>query len=149
VKKNILNMLTLALLSTLLFGCQSEDNSSLHAQKSSPEIQENDKLIVGGKITNISISKTKGNGFVFENDEIIEKVKGIISSAIKENGIVNMANPEYYMDVVYENGKKQSFHLWIGERGQNTTLMDTDDTHTIYTVSKEMSEKLIDIVESN
>ncbi len=147
MKKSFLNMLNLALLSTLLFGCQSEDNSALHAQKSSPELHDNDKLIVDGKITNINISKTKGNGFVFENDEIIETFRGIISSAIKENGIVNMANPEYYMDVVYENGNKQSFHLWIGEKGQNTTIMNTSDTHTIYTVSKEMTEKLIDLVE--
>lgn len=147
MKKSLLNMLTLAVLSTLLLGCQSEDNSELVAQISRPELHDNDKLKLDGKITDISISKTKGNGFVFENDEIIETFRGIISSAIKENGIVNMVNPEYYLDVVYENGNKQSFHLWIGEKGQNTTIMNTSDTHTIYTVSKEMTEKLIDLVE--
>lgn len=147
MKKSLLNMLTLAVLSTLLLGCQSEDNSELDAQISRPELHDNDKLKLDGKITDISISKTKGNGFVFENDEIIETFRGIISSAIKENGIVNMVNPEYYLDVVYENGNKQSFHLWIGEKGQNTTIMNTSDTHTIYTVSKEMTEKLIDLVE--
>jgi hypothetical protein len=129
-------LLTLALLSTLLFGCQSEDNSALLAQKSSPELIDNDKLKVDGKITNISISKTKEDGFVFENDEIIETFRGIISSAIKENGIVNMANPEYYMNVVYENGNKQSFHLWLGKKGQITTLMDTDDTYYLYGFKK-------------
>ncbi|MBB6445620.1 hypothetical protein [Bacillus benzoevorans] len=39
-------------------------------------------------------------------------------------------------------------YLWIGEKGQRSTFMKPEDTHTIYTVSEEKTEKLIELVES-
>ncbi len=150
MRKNILIILIAVLVSSFLFGCQSEDNTALDIEKPTPEIQVADtNLKLDGEITKIIVSKTKGvNATVFEKYEVIETFKNIISGAIKESGIVNMANPELYMDVVYENENKQSFYLWIGEKGQKSTLMKTDDTHTIYTVSEGMNDMVIELVES-
>lgn len=153
MRKNIVTILTVFLVFSLLFGCQSKDNMALETEKPKPsseiQVDDNNQLKLDGEITKIMVSKTKGvNATVFEKKEVIETFKSIISGAIKESGIVNMANPELYMDVVYENGKKQSFYLWIGEKGQKSTLMKTDDTHTIYTVSGEMNDMVIEIVES-
>ncbi|WP_394191812.1 hypothetical protein [Paenisporosarcina quisquiliarum] len=153
MRKNISTILTVFLVSSLLFGCHSEDNMALETEKPKPsseiQVDDNNQLKLDGEITKIIISKTKGvNATVFEKDEVIETFMNIISGAIKESGIVNMANPDLYMDVVYENGNKQSFYLWIGEKGQKSTLMKTDDTHTIYTVSGEMNDMVIELVES-
>lgn len=150
MKKVISLVLLSAFMSVILLGCQSEDSTTINVDKPTPEQQSEDsgKLILDGEITKVSISKTKGNSeTVLEDSSSIETLKSIISSAVKENGEVNMANPEFYMDVTYENENIQSFHLWIGEKGQKSTLMKTDDTHTIYTVSEEMNDKLIDLIE--
>ena len=152
MRKNIVTILTAVLVSSFLFGCQSKDNSmAMETEKPTTEIQveDNNQLKLDGDITKIIVSKTKGvHATVFEKEELIETFKSIISGANKESGIVNMANPELYMDVVYKNENKQSFYLWIGDKGQKSTLMKTDDTHTIYTVSEEMTDMVIELVES-
>ena len=59
-----------------------------------------------------------------------------------------MADPEFYMDVIYNKNNQQSIYLWIGKKGQRSTFMKTEDTSTIYTVSNDMTDKLIELVES-
>lgn len=148
--KKITLFLSLTLLSVLLFGCQSVDNTTKQREPNNSELksEDNNTLIIEDEIAKISISKSKGvNPTVLEEDKDVETFKSIFSNANKELGEVNMANPEYYLDVVYTYENKQSFHLWIGEKGQKSTLMETDDTHTIYTVSEEMTDKLIELVE--
>ena len=151
MKKVISLVLLSAFMSVILLSCQSEDSTTINnVDKTTPEQQSEDseKLILDGEITKVSISKTKGNSeTVLEDSSSIETLKSIISSAVKENGEVNMANPEFYMDVTYENENIQSFQLWLGEKGQKSTLMKTDDTHTIYTISEAMNDKLIDLIE--
>ncbi|MFJ5769825.1 hypothetical protein [Psychrobacillus sp. NPDC093180] len=142
--------LSLALTSVILLGCQSEDRTTIDTDKTNTEQQSenNGKLKFDGEITKVSISKSKGSSAtIFEDDGSIETFKSMISSAVKENGIAEMAKPEFYVDVIYENENKQSFYLWIGEKGEKSTLMKTDDTHTIYTVSEEMTNKLIDLID--
>ena len=167
MKKTLPLVLSLTFVSTILWGCQSGDNTTKDNDKTELEQQtevvskadkdkvetkqseeDNEKLQFDGEITKVSISKSKDNNTtVFDDDESIETIKSLFVSAVKENGIVNMANPEFYMDVVYPNENKKSFHLWIGEKGEKSTLMKTDDTNTIYTVSEELTDKLIDLIE--
>ncbi|MEI5908723.1 hypothetical protein WAK64_16875 [Bacillus spongiae] len=147
--RKIILFLSITLLSVILFGCQSEENPT---KKTEPNIsdlksEDNDNLIIEGEIEKISISKSKGvNPTVFEEDKVFETFKSIFSAAMKEPGDVNILNPEFYLDVVYTNDNQQSFHLWLGEKGQKSTLMNTDETTTIYTVPKEMTDKLIALV---
>ena len=150
MRRIIFLVLSLAFMSVFLLGCQSEDNTTIDVNNTNFEHQskDNEKLKVDGEITKISISKSKGNSgsaTIFEDDESIETLKSIISNAVKEDGIVDMANPEFYMNLIYDNEKEQGFHLLIGEKGEKSKLMKTDDTHTIYTVSEEMTDKLIDL----
>jgi hypothetical protein len=149
MKKFIL-LLSLTFMSAILFGCQSEDNTTLEGEKTNNEIQleDNDNLKIEAEIIKVSISKSKGvSPTVFDEEEALETFRSLIFSAEKEGGIVNMANPEFYMDVIYANETKQGFHLWIGKKGQKSTLMKNDDTHTIFTVSEEMTDKIIGLVE--
>ena len=168
MKKTLSLILSLTFVSTILLGCQSGDNTIKDTDKTKLEQQtevvsktdtdkvetnqqseeDNEKLKLVGEISKVSISKSKGNDTtVFNDDKSIETFNTIFTSAVKEWGIVNMSNPEFYIDVVYSNENKQSFNLWVGKKGEKSTLMRTDDTHTIYTVSEEMTDKLIDLIQ--
>ncbi len=135
-------LLFLILIFVILFGCQSTSKT----QK--PELhQDNITLLLDSKITEVIISdSSKSTVTASENEDYIESFRSILSSAVKEDGIANMSNPDYIVDVVYGNESEQRFDLWIDQTSQRTTLMNTDDTHTIYTLSKEMTDKLILLV---
>lgn len=116
----------------LLFGCQQKETVSNESEWIS-----------------ISISKTKGvDAITFDDQETINALQSIFASAIKVAGIADMTDPEFYLKIVDNKENQQHFHLWIGEKGQKSTLMSTEDTHTIYTISEELTEQLIELVET-
>ncbi len=150
MKKITLVALSLAFMFLFLFGCQSKENISTETNVNSPSLLENNKqLSIDNHFTSVSISKPKGfNKITFDDKESLKAFQDIFSSAVKEDGIVDMAGPEFYMDVVYDKVSQQSLFLWIGEKGQRSTFMKTEDTNTIYTVSSDMTDKLIELVKS-
>ncbi|QFT88681.1 hypothetical protein FIU87_08500 [Bacillus sp. THAF10] len=107
-------------MSVNLYGCQSEIHTTAREpNKSEIEPEENDTLKLNDAISNVFISTSKGvNPTVFEKDKDIKMFKGIFSAAKKEPGDVNMANPEFFLEVIYTNENQESFYLWIGEKGQ-------------------------------
>lgn len=132
MKKFILITLSATFLSSLLFGCQL-----------------NEKAANESEWTSISISKTKGvDAITFDDQETMNTLQSIFASAVKVAGIADMTDPEFYLKVVDDKENQKRMHLWIGEKGQKSTIMNTEDTHTIYTVSEEQTEKLIELVES-
>lgn len=126
--------LSLVVMSVILFGCSSQLN---------------------GKMIKVSISKSSGFSnvnqdfsVVYENQSILNIFESVITKAFKQPGIVDMAKPDLDFEVVYSNGKKQGFHLWLGERGHKGTLMHVVDTHIIYTISEELTNQLIDLLDT-
>ncbi|MFN7252479.1 MAG: hypothetical protein ACK4M9_17120 [Anaerobacillus sp.] len=139
MKKIILFIFLTVFIPATLFGCQSESNS---------EFQASDIL------AKVSISRSTGFGkvnsdffVVYKDDRTLEIFSTVFSTAVQEEGIVNIAEPEFDLEVIYEDGTKQELHLWVGTPGQRSTLMNISNTNTIYTVSKEMTAKLIDLVQ--
>lgn len=137
MKKIILFVLSLSVMSIILIGCQSSDSKGLPDEN----------------ISKVSISKSNGFGkvnseffTVYEDKETLEIFKNAISNAVKLEGIADMAEPEFDIKVVYTDGNKQGYHLWVGEKGQKSTIMNVNDTHTIYSISEEITNKLIDLV---
>lgn len=148
--RKITLFLSLTLLSVILFGCQSEDKPTKQTETYKSEINSEDKyyLYLKDDISKIVISKPKEvNPIVYEEDKDIETIKSVILTAVKGDGIANMANPEYYLDVIYTNENKQSFHLWLGEKGQDSALGKTEDTHTIYRIREEVADKLRELIQ--
>lgn len=143
LKKSIL-VVFLVLFSAILFGCQSANETP----KPDSELpKDNGALLVDRKIIEVIVSESNRSSLTAsENEDFIESFKTILSSAVKMPGIANMANPEYFIEVVYENENKQRFNLWLGQTGEKSTLMKTDETHTIYTMTDEMTDKLITLV---
>lgn len=127
--------LLLALLSIVLFGCNS---------------------LLNGKAIKVSVSKSNGTGsvnpdfyVVFEDKSAIKTFEAVIRKSVKYNGIVNIVKPDYDFEIVYSSGNKRGFHLWLGDKGQKSTLLHTVDTHTIYTISAKMTDKLIELLNND
>jgi len=138
MKKYILTVLLLSLMSVVLIGCQSKDSNE------SSDVN----------ITKVSISKSSGFGkvnsddfyTVYEDKETLDIFKNVITNAVKQEGIVDIAEPEFDVEVIYTDGNKHGYHLWVGEKGQKSTLMDVNDTHTIYLISEDLTNKLINLI---
>lgn len=79
-----------------------------------------------------SLSETNSNKKMkyleLKGKEEIEIFERAVSNSKKEPGIVNMANPEYQFRI-----DEDTYFLWITE--ESGTIMNTKDTHTIYTLS--------------
>ena len=126
-------VLSLTFISSLLLGCQLKEKVS----------NESEWIIV-------SISKTKGVDVItFHDPETINALQSIFDNAVKEPGIVNVTDPEFFLEFVDNKENQHFLHLWIGEEGQRSSLMNTEDTHTIYTVSEKETDQLIELVGSH
>lgn len=138
-----------ALLSTLLFGCQPENDRAEAEEVTSETVAtESEGLLKVGDIAKVELSERKGmDPVVYEELAELEILKDAFSSASRQPGIVNMTNPNYYLKVVMADGEEYYLQLWLGAEGETTSLMDTADTHTIYSVSAAMNVKLIALVE--
>ncbi|MGY3716279.1 hypothetical protein ACWE42_12235 [Sutcliffiella cohnii] len=72
---------------------------------------------------------------IFEEKEDIDLFLHAVDSARREPGVVDMADPEYKFKI-----GKEYYFLWIHEK--SGTIMNTLDTNTIYSLTKESAEKL-------
>lgn len=145
MRQNSLLIGLIVCIMVFLIGCQSHDKA--------PSTNTDIDTTASTGITKVSISEAKGFGFInpeffaeYEDEETLELFRGMISSAIKQQGIVDMIEPEYDLEVVYQDGDKQGYHLWLGDSGQKSTIMNVDNTHTIYTVPAAITDKLINVI---
>lgn len=60
-----------------------------------------------------------------------------------------MSDSEFYLKVIYDSDNNQILYLWIGDEGERSPFMKTEDTHTIYTVSEGLTVQLIELVETH
>ena len=167
VKKKILLLLSFIFIIIVFLGCQTAENiirdsgEAVSRKQSGRIINSNlllddqkDQLVemsesleIDGEIIKVSISNLEDNNkILFDDSESLKVFKEIFTNAVRLNGIVNMVAPEFIIDVVFINENEQKFYLWIGQTGEKSSLMKIDDTHTIYTVSEDMTGKLNDLI---
>ena len=131
------------LISVVLLGCQQQDNK--------PEVKEEIKEVNIFKSNEfkkesldliVSASDT-------DNAEIFETAKNIISNANKQEGVVDTIEPNYDLEIIYKDNSTKELYLWLldVEDGKGS-LMEVEDTHTIYNFSEELNTKLIDLIDS-
>lgn len=76
-----------------------------------------------------NFSEVKEDSLVtFTDKKAIKQFKKAFSSAKKQPGVVDMADPQYKVEL----GEK-SFFLWLSQ--DHGTIMDVEDTNTIYTLT--------------
>ena len=106
MSKVILTALSLILISSLLLGCQSKENISTETTANPSIKSENEiKRSIDSEFKSVSISKPKGfNEITFDDKESLKDFQNIFSSAVKEPGVVDKADPEFYLEAIYEKG---------------------------------------------
>ncbi len=156
MRRITLIILSLVFMSVILLGCQSKDSTKVNIDKSKTEqpSEGTDILTHDEEIKTVSISKLKENSTtvdtttIFDDDSSLEVFKSAFSSVTKGEEMVSMPYPEFRVDIVYKDENEQFLYLWIGEKDTSTrnSLMKSDDAGTVYSVSEEMSKKLIDLI---
>ncbi|WP_143469686.1 hypothetical protein [Lentibacillus sediminis] len=132
-------LLLFALVFLILQGCQAMGSKGL----------------AGGEISKVSIAESNGFGevntdffAVWDDEETLVVFENVISNAEKEPGVVNMIEPDFDLEITYADGSTQGYHLWANKEGQKSTLMNVEDTNTIYTVPEVVTNQLIDVIEN-
>lgn len=143
MKKIIRFIVLVFLMSSILLACQQE-KQPLDSDKEIKEVtifestefkKEKSELIV-------SASDTK-------QSEIFVTVKNILVDAKKQDGVVDMVEPNYYLEMIYEDNTRKEFHLWLMDvEGGKGSIMETEDTHILYNFSEELNTQLIHLLNS-
>ena len=81
------------------------------------------------------------------NRQTLQEIQRIILEATEVPGIVDMANPNYR--ILFENplGESFSVFLWLPEEDGEAVISSSRNTHTIYTIPKEMALQLLTLSE--
>ncbi|HBJ02476.1 MAG TPA: hypothetical protein DDY89_20195 [Lysinibacillus sp.] len=113
-----------------------------------------DEELAIGKLAKVNISNSVEFGSVhtafmkgYEDEASLNIFHERMTTAVKNEGIVNMAAPQLDVEVVDTAGNQYSFHLCLGEIGQKSTLMNVKDTHTIFSISEDLTAPLRSLVQ--
>ena len=105
-------------------------------------------------IEEVRVSESDGFSSFQERDVItydeLEDVKvfaDMIRNAEQQPGVVNMATPEYDVEVQYQDETVDRYYVWLGDLGMPTSIMDVNDTHTVYLVPADVTDELIRLLE--
>ncbi|SDY93450.1 hypothetical protein SAMN05421736_104243 [Evansella caseinilytica] len=82
---------------------------------------------------------SKMNSLELKEPEEIDIFTKAVSESNKESGIVNMTNPQYQFSI-----GEETYFLWITE--ESGTIMNTKDTHTIYSLSSNSVKEIYNFV---
>lgn len=147
--KKLAFLLSIILVPAVLIGCQpAEEAIKVEATVSDNVTFESTKLLDIEKITQVEISEIKGiDPVIYEDAADLATFDEIFARATKKPGIANIADPEFFIKVNSDSGEKQFLYLWIGNAGEQASLMREDDTHTLYSLSEEMTAKLAVLIE--
>ena len=147
--KNIVLLVFIALVSATLFGCQNEaETVKTEALKSETERTGSEQLLSKSEISKVEMSKTKGiDPVVYEETDVLRRFNELFSSAAREPGTANVTDPEFYLKLTDEEGNIQRLHVWLGNEGEQSMLMNPIDTHSIYTLAPDMTAKFIGLIE--
>lgn len=111
-----------AIISLILVGCSQEIESE-------PTTKKNEETHANTKLIDLELKEL----------EVIDVIKKAVSDSKKEPGIVNMTNPQYQFSI-----GEETYFLWITEK--SGTIMNTKDTHTIYTLSDSSVKEIFELV---
>lgn len=81
--------------------------------------------------------------------EDVKVFADMIRNADEQPGIVNMATPEYDVEVRFKSDETDRYYVWIGESGKPTSLMNVNDTNTVYLVPADVTDELIELLETD
>jgi len=81
-----------------------------------------------------------------ESDSLQFIVEEMIEGSKRQAGIVDVSQPFYDVKMEYEDGSEELFHLWVTEDELTGTIMDSENTHFIYSFSDDVSEQFLSLL---
>ncbi|WP_216827484.1 hypothetical protein [Alkalihalobacterium elongatum] len=72
----------------------------------------------------------------------IEIIQKAFIQAVKQPGVVDMADPQYKLE-----WNEESYFLWINE--SSGTIMNTTETHTNYSLSERSAHEVYQLIENS
>lgn len=84
----------------------------------------------------------KDSMMIIKDKQDIIQIRNGIDSAKKQPGVVDMADPEYKIEV-----GKNTYYLWISEN--SGTIMNLEDTNNIYSLTKYSAKRVGEIIKKN
>jgi len=79
-------------------------------------------------------------------EKTLKEISTIISNSEKIPGTLDVASPEYILEIHDFNKSIQTVYLWIGKDRFNGMYMYKDNTETGYSISKANTQKLRNII---
>lgn len=124
MKKYLIISITFVAFIFILGSCSKETKQvsevNVYEMESSSEVKE-DSLIT------------------FTEEKVIKQFEKAFSSAKKQSGIVDVADPEYKVEL---DGK--SYFLWLRQDGG--TIMNVEDTNTVYSLQEKHAKSINDLL---
>ncbi|MHB1127885.1 MAG: hypothetical protein ACYC2T_13195 [Bacillota bacterium] len=107
-------------------------------------------LLSNGKMISVTIIKSEGPAdqggspgtFVFNDKKTIDIFIRAITGAKKYPGVLDIAKPEYTIEILFENDKTKTFYIWLNDNSEQGTLMTAEETGTGYSISKKVTKEL-------
>ncbi|MFJ7736217.1 hypothetical protein ACIQ2D_07700 [Lysinibacillus sp. NPDC097287] len=118
--KKTLFLTVIGVVFLVLTACSNGDRQDGNSKVKSITIQEM-----------ISFKETKRNSKKkISNVDDVKKVVDAFSNAFQEPGIVDMDDPEFKVKI-----ERERYYLWFSDDGRSATIMNVDDTNTVYSMS--------------
>ncbi|GIO26556.1 hypothetical protein [Ornithinibacillus bavariensis] len=150
MRKMIWFTLLLLFMASTLVGCQLTNST-----ERLPDGNSDSKKSSNTELRTVSISSSRGFANInpdyfieYDDTSTLSFFEKLTTSAEKVPGIVNMAEPEFDLLITDVDGSTEGYHLWIGAEGGKSTLMNITDTHTIYSISEDLTSSLREFVQS-
>ncbi|TCI67947.1 MULTISPECIES: hypothetical protein [unclassified Exiguobacterium] len=107
-------------------------------------------------IEEVRVSKSDGfssfqerDVVTFDESESIRVFEDMLREADELPGVANVVGPEYDIEVRFEDGETDRYYLWLNDDPKSvSSLYDADDTNIGYRLPADVTEELIDLLES-
>lgn len=127
----------------LLSGCQNQSVFKIVKE-------QNQFVIINGKtIESVTVSMigkdmndVEDPYIVYEKNDVneIKALVNAIKKAKKVQGIINVVKADYQFSFIFIDGTSEAYFLWLNV--DSGSLMHGKDTHTLYTLPKDVVEEL-------
>ncbi|WP_029595540.1 hypothetical protein [Exiguobacterium chiriqhucha] len=85
----------------------------------------------------------------FDEPEAIRVFEDMLREADELPGVANSVGPEYDIEVRFEDGETDRYYIWLNDDPKSvSSLYDADDTNIGYRLPADVTEELIDLLES-
>ncbi|WP_214708678.1 MULTISPECIES: hypothetical protein [unclassified Exiguobacterium] len=85
----------------------------------------------------------------FDESESIRVFEDMLREADELPGVANVVGPEYDIEIRFEDGEADRYYLWLNDDPKSvSSLYDADDTNVGYRLPADVTEELIELLES-